>query len=239
MQTLKILKITIVVLGSFLAPKLHAQLNDSSAYTMNKNTFTINLNYIYNFSSNRHEISNTYLTGTPTNYNGSGIDSVYYEKHKYIGTSSFGFNINYNKKVTKHTSLSLGLGINQKKETTKYSVFNDGNLNKPDLKETTFTRYSLLAPANFNYFYKRLSFSIGNSFYYNFYKKSIKTYQDLSNKKSHYDFSNFDIYMQESISYQLIKKSGLYLRLTLEQTEKFYKNYGYNNWFMIGIAYQC
>ncbi|MCC6181317.1 MAG: hypothetical protein IT237_05740 [Bacteroidia bacterium] len=230
-------KIHLISWGLFLVPNLYSQSKDTLPHPINTNRFSINAHYIYNFNSNKKEVSNNYPTGTPTNYSGAGIDSVYYEKHKYNDASSFGFNIAYNQRILKRVSISFGIGLNQKKEITKYIIFDDRSPSKSDLDNIIFTKYSIVNSVCLNYYYKRWIFGFGNSFAYNVSQKSINTYKDQSKKDYNYKYSPFNIYLNESISYQIINNKGLYLKLSVEQNSRFYYSYGYNNWFMVGVAY--
>jgi hypothetical protein len=237
MQSYIKIKLYLIGAGLLFVPNLYGQLNDSLTHPMNKNTFSINVNYIYNYSSNKNEQSNTYLTGTPFNYNPTyGIDTVYFEKHKYIDASTYDLNLTYNKRITKKLSFTFGLGLNQKKQITKYTIFDDRNPNKSDLKNTTFTKYSIFIPLSINFYYKKWIFSFGNSYNYHVSREAINTYQDQSTKNYHYSYSAFNIYAHESVSYQILKNKGFYLKISAEQSGRFYRGYGYN-WFMIGASY--
>lgn len=203
---------------------------------MNNNNFSINLNYIYNFSAYRSELTNTYETGRPSpNY--SGTDTVYYEQHRNTGASTLGMNIAYNKRISKRNSLSLGVGMNQKQQVTKYSVYNDRNIKKPDLMYTIVKDYALVLNLGFNYYYKRFIFNIGNNVAYSVVQRSINTYEDHSQKNNRCNHVRVNVYLQESVSWQLIRNKNLYLKVSAEQSERFYKPYGYNNWLMLGGTY--
>jgi hypothetical protein len=225
----------IVLQALFTSAQLYAQTKQASPHHMNRNTFSVNLNYIYNFSAYRSELSNTYLAGTPPNYNGT--DTVYYEKHRNTGASTFGINIAYNKRLSKRTALSFGIGLNQKQQVTKYSVYNDRNSSKPDLLYTMVKDYALVFNISLNYYYQRFIFNAGNNFAYSIVQKSINTYEDNSQKYDRCTTIPVNFYFQESVSYQLIRNKNLYLKVSAEQSERFYKPYGYNNWFMLGGTY--
>lgn len=228
-------KLYAVLPALLLGSALKAQTNQSMPHHMNRNNFSINLNYIYNFSAYRSELTNTYLTGTSPNY--TGTDTVYYEKHRNIGASTLGMNMTYHKRISNRNSLSIGLGIGQKQQVTKYSVYNDRNAKKPDLMYTIIKDYAVVLSLGFNYYYRRFIFNAGHNFAYSIVKKSVNTYDDRSQKNDRYQDVPVNVYFQESVSYQLIRNKNLYLKLSAEQSEKFYKPYGYNNWFMLGGTY--
>jgi hypothetical protein len=220
----------VVMLSAY---KVTAQTRKDLPHHMNHNNFSVNLNYIYNFSAYRSELTNSYLSSP--NY--ASPDTVYYEKHRNLSASTLGLNVSYNKRLGGRTALLLGLGINQKQQVTKYSVYNDRNAQKPDLVYTIVKDYALVLNLGFNYYYKRFIFNAGNNFAYSIVQKSVNTYQDNSQKNTDRHSVPINIYFQESVSYQLIRNKNLYLKLSAEQTERFYKPYGYNNWFMLGGTY--
>jgi hypothetical protein len=219
----------------FTGTQLYAQTKQGTPHHMNHNNVSVNLNYIYNFSAYRSELSNTYLTGTSPNY--SGTDTVYYEKHRNTNASTLGLNIAWNKRLSKRTALAFGTGFNQKQQITKYSVYNDRNMQKPDLVYTIVKDYALVLNIGFNYYYQRFIFNAGNNFAYSIVQKSVNTYEDNSQKNNRSTTGPVNLYFQESVSYQLIRNKNLYLKVSAEQSEDFYKPYGYNNWFMLGGAY--
>lgn len=222
-------------MGLFLVTNLYSQSYDSLSHKMNRNQFSVSANFIYNYNSNKNFNSIVYPLGKIPN--STSGDSVYFMKYKYIDTKTFGLNISYSKRITKNFSVSFGVGLNQKKEIKDYVTYIDSNNNKPDLIKHSLVQYSSFVPIRLNYFFKRFIFNFGNNFGFFVHSNESSIFQDNSKKTDTYNSFYIGTTFQESISFQLVKNKSLYLTISAEQTDEFYKSNGYNNWFMFGAAY--
>ncbi len=221
--------------GLISVPNLYCQSNDSLPHPINTNKFSVTANFIYNYNSNKNINSISYPLGKIPN--STSGDSVYYMQYKNIDTKSFGLNISYNKRIAKKLSFSFGVGLNQKKEIKNYVTYIDSNNNKPDLIKSTLIQYSGFVPLRVNYYFKRFIINFGNNFGFFAYSRESAIFQDNSRKMYTYNSFFIKTTFQESISFQLFKNKSLYVSISAEQTGKFYKSDGYNNWFMFGVAY--
>lgn len=221
--------------GLILVPNLYSQSNDSLPHPMNNNKFSVTANFIYNYNPNKNINSITYPLGKIPN--STSGDSVYYMQYNYIDTKTFGLNISYNKRIAKKLAFSFGVGLNQKKEIKNYVTYIDSNNNKPDLLKNTLLKYSGFVPLGINYYFKRFIFSFGNNIGVFAYSNESAIFQDNSRKTYTYNSFFIRTTFQESISFQLVKNKYIYVNISAEQTGKFYKSDGYNNWFMFGAAY--
>ncbi len=230
---LRLSKSYVVFYTSCLVSVLNAQTDKPVAHHMNRNGFAVNLNYIYNHCSYTKEVSNWYVV--QSNY--SGPDPAYFEMHKNSSARTFGLNTTYNKPIAKRVSISMGIGLNQKKQVTKFTFYEDRNPDKPDLTNVIYEEFAMIVPVNMNFYYRRFILSAGHNFYYKVSQKNTYNYQDNSQKRIDYNRHPFDVFFQESVSFQLIQNKNLYLKISAEQTDQFYYPQGYNNWFMLGGTY--
>ncbi len=227
--------IYLLSLGLFLVSNLYCQTSDSLFHQINKNRFSVSANFIYNYNSNKSLNSIIYPLGKIPN--STSGDSVYFMEYKYIDTKSFGLNISYSKRIAKNFSFSFGVGLNQKKEIKDYETYIDSNNYKPDLIKQRLVQYSSFVPIRLNYFFKRFIFIFGNNFGFFVYSNESAIFQDNSKKTDTYNSFYIGSTFQESISFQIVKNKSLYFTISAEQSDKFYKSDGYNNWFMFGAAY--
>lgn len=208
---------------------------DSSKNTINRNGFSINVNYIYNFCSNKKP--NTWILPNGKLANDNSGDSVYYMTFRNIDTKTFGINVFYNKTITQKLSFSIGVGFIQRKKVTKYDEYIDSNINKPNKVFDKHISNSIIFPLKMNYYKNRFCISVGNNFgLYHFNKEVIK-YENDFNRTYQSNGLLAEVTHLESISFQVFKNRFFFINLSAEQSYDFYEKNGYNNWFMIGGTY--
>jgi hypothetical protein len=225
-----------MLLCNLLYSKAFCQHLNSLVHPMNKNSYSISGDFIYNYCTNKRLVTFEYPNGKIPNSNSD--DSVYYYQFKPHDTKTFGFNFNFNRKVSKNFSIAYGIGFNFKKNLYKYTLYIDSNINKSDLKSRIINNYTLFVPIRISYYYKKFKFNVGNNLCFWVLGNEIELFQDKS--KINYSKKSFLFYpyFNETISYQLFNKSNIYINLSAEQSLEFYENDGYNNWFLFGITYQ-
>jgi hypothetical protein len=241
---MKVRVICTIFFLSYITPCAYSQNIDSLAHPMNKNGFSISVNFINNYYSGK-QITTFDQRNRSLFYNNSSLpggDTAFYYQIKEVDTQTFGINASYNKRVSKKIGLSIGLGFYQKKRRSDYLNYIHKYSYLPDLKYSTETTNSIFIPLRLNYYYKRLVLGAGPNFNIILNTKNIDVYKDGS--KVEYSNDNLNpqtreyiaFFLQETIAFQLIKKHGFYLHLSAEQNSHFYQS-GYNNWFMLGATY--
>lgn len=225
----------IFLMSLFFCTNMFGQKVDSSNNTINRNGFSININYVYNLCSNKK--SNTWIIPSGKIANDNTGDSVYYMTFRNLDTKTFGINVFYNKTITQKLSFSIGVGFIQRKQTTKYDVYIDSNLNKPNKLFDKYTSNSIIIPLKMSYHKNRFCFSAGNNFGLYHFNKEVIYYENDFNRTFHTNGLLAALTHFETISYQLFKNKYFFIDLSAEQSYDFYKISGYNNWFMIGGTY--
>lgn len=225
----------ILLLMIISCTKLFSQETDSSKNTINKNRLSVNVNFIYNLCTNKK--TNTWVIPNGKIANDNTEDSVYYLTFRNIDTKTFSVNLFYNKAFSKNLSFSFGLGFSQRKNFTKYDVYIDNNINKPNKLNESYTSNSLIIPLKMNYYINRFYFSVGNNIGLYYFNSDVVNYEN--GFKRSYQSKGMLSYMThiESISYQVFKNKFFFINVTAEQAPYFYRKSGYNNWFMLGASY--
>ncbi len=225
----------IFLISLFFCSKIFGQKVDSSFNTINRDGFSINVNYIYNFCANKKP--NTWILPNGKLANDNSGDSVYYMTFRNIDTKTFNINALYNKFIYKKISFSFGIGFMQRKTTTKYVTYIDSNIYKPNKLNYKHTSNSIIIPLRINYFKNRFCISFGNNIGIYHINNDIINYENSFKRSYHTNGFLSDITHIESVSYQIMKRKFVYINLCAEQSHEFYKKQGYNNWFMLGGTY--
>lgn len=220
----------------FKGSLIFSQSVDTLFHPMNKKTFVISSHLVYNYYTNKSiqtfENPNGFIPNSTIN------DTIYYYKYKPQDTKTFDLSFIFNKPISNKFSFSFGLRFDQKKQDRKYITYIDSNSTRPDLTSKLNYYYSFSLPVNINYYYKRLKISGGNNL--NIWSISKENYNYQNNNRLEYNdsFFNINIFFQETIAFQLFKSQDLYIQIAAEQSLKFYKKYGYYNFFKFGVSYQ-
>ncbi len=237
---MKLISVSILFV-QLISFKLSAQKNilDSVNYSSRKkNSIAIAIDYIYNLSSNKTKTTWTGLYGLYQNSNPDERDTVYSITYSYVDGSSFGVDIKYCKNISKRVIFDFGLGFKNKTQKLQYSQYLDNNAFKADKTHEMQTLNIIYLPLRMNFVFNRLLVSFGNNLNLTLFERNIWYYSDSSTKNKAYNNRSLNLTFQETIAYQLIKNKGLYIQLSFEQSERFYKKNGYNNWFMLGASYR-
>jgi hypothetical protein len=201
--------------------------------TITKNRFSFGANFVYNLSSDK-KIKTLDLPRGTTGTNFAPYSNFYLMKYRYPDTRTFNLNLCYHEKLTKKLSFSFGLGLSKKKEVKEYLAYVDSPASKPDPLYQEEDQYSIVVPLRINYYFRRFIFSAGNNFNFTVSDTYTDSYDDQT-KQVYKEKVAYYLYMQESVSYRLLRRDHLYVTLSAEQSERFYYRYGYNHWFMLGF----
>jgi hypothetical protein len=231
-STFKHLILFMLVLSRSMA---YSQRMDTATSVTNKSGFSLNAHFIYNLYSNKR--SNTWILPMGKIPNDNSGDSVHSMTVRYVDTKTFGVNVSYNKAITKKISFSFGAGFVQRKKLLRYDAYVDSNINKPDKLHEMHTFNSLIIPVKMSYFKGRFCFSVGNNIGLYQFNNHVTTYEKGSHRKFRSKTILPYVTHLESVSYELVKKRGIYINLSAEQAYDFYTKYGYKNWFILGGTY--
>ncbi len=232
MKTKLIIFFFLLIIG-LTSKRVYAQNNDSLIERLQKQSFIISSNGIYNYFTNKALVN----VFNPSGRTPNSTQTVYYWQYKYSDTYTFDFNLQYNKFISRFFSVSTGVRLDQLKSVQKTYLFIDSSSSLPDLKKQTRNNYSISIPVSGNLYLKRFKFSLGLYAYFFTVSKTVNLDEyDVKRKYSKSYFYRPNFFVQESVAFKLYKNGGVYLQLGAFHSLNFNNNYGYNKFFTFGIC---